>query len=79
MVKAFSKESSEEKRFEKLCEELKATAELSKKNGLYLKSVYWGGGTPTTLTAEQTAREIPTDLVQHSILLMLWLQIRDLL
>lgn len=38
---------------EKLCEELKATAELSKKNGLYLKSVYWGGGTPTTLTHEQ--------------------------
>ncbi len=38
---------------EKLCEELKATAELSKKNELYLKSVYWGGGTPTTLTHEQ--------------------------
>jgi oxygen-independent coproporphyrinogen-3 oxidase len=38
---------------EKLCEELKATAELAKKNGLYLKSVYWGGGTPTTLTHEQ--------------------------
>jgi oxygen-independent coproporphyrinogen-3 oxidase len=38
---------------EKLCEELKTTAELAKKNGLYLKSVYWGGGTPTTLTHEQ--------------------------
>ncbi len=38
---------------EKLCEELKATAELAKKNNLYLKSVYWGGGTPTTLTHEQ--------------------------
>lgn len=38
---------------EKLCEELKATAELAKKNGLYLKSVYWGGGTPTTLSHEQ--------------------------
>ena len=38
---------------EKLCEELKITAELSKKNNLYLKSVYWGGGTPTTLSHEQ--------------------------
>ncbi|MBE6748062.1 MAG: coproporphyrinogen dehydrogenase HemZ [Ruminococcaceae bacterium] len=38
---------------EKLCEELKATAEIAKKNKLYLKSVYWGGGTPTTLTHEQ--------------------------
>ena len=38
---------------EKLCEELKATAELSKRNNLYLKSVYWGGGTPTTLSHEQ--------------------------
>ena len=38
---------------EKLCEEIKVTAETAKNNGLYLKSVYWGGGTPTTLTAEQ--------------------------
>lgn len=38
---------------EKLCEELKITAELSKRNNLYLKSVYWGGGTPTTLSHEQ--------------------------
>lgn len=38
---------------EKLCEELRITAEIAKKNNLYLKSVYWGGGTPTTLTHEQ--------------------------
>ena len=38
---------------EKLCEELKTTAEIAKKNNLHLKSVYWGGGTPTTLTHEQ--------------------------
>ncbi len=38
---------------EKLCEELRITAEIAKKNNLYLKSVYWGGGTPTTLTYEQ--------------------------
>jgi oxygen-independent coproporphyrinogen-3 oxidase len=37
----------------KLCEELSSIAELAKKNSLKLKSVYWGGGTPTTLTAEQ--------------------------
>lgn len=36
-----------------LCEELKVTAKIAKHNGLYLKSVYWGGGTPTTLTSEQ--------------------------
>ena len=38
---------------EKLCEELKVTAEIVRENNLYLKSVYWGGGTPTTLTHEQ--------------------------
>ncbi len=38
---------------EKLCEELKVIAEIAKNNELYLKSVYWGGGTPTTLTHEQ--------------------------
>ena len=36
-----------------LCEELKVTAKIEKQNGLYLKSIYWGGGTPTTLTSEQ--------------------------
>ena len=38
---------------EKLCEELKAIAKIAEENSLYLKSVYWGGGTPTTLTHEQ--------------------------
>ncbi|MBR2875719.1 MAG: coproporphyrinogen dehydrogenase HemZ [Clostridia bacterium] len=38
---------------EKLCEELKETAVIARDNGLYLKSIYWGGGTPTTLSAEQ--------------------------
>ncbi len=37
---------------EKLCEELKLTAKLVKKQGLNLTSVYWGGGTPTTLEAK---------------------------
>ncbi len=38
---------------ELLCEELKATAEIARKNSLRLETVYMGGGTPTTLTAEQ--------------------------
>ena len=38
---------------EKLCEELKSISDIAKNNGLYLKSIYWGGGTPTTLTHEQ--------------------------
>lgn len=36
-----------------LCEEIKATAEIAAELGLHLKSVYMGGGTPTTLSAEQ--------------------------
>ncbi|MBQ5591832.1 MAG: coproporphyrinogen dehydrogenase HemZ [Clostridia bacterium] len=37
----------------KLCEEIRVTAEIAKSLGLRLESVYWGGGTPTTLSAEQ--------------------------
>ena len=36
-----------------LCEEIKATAEIVKNLGLRLESVYFGGGTPTTLSEEQ--------------------------
>ena len=36
-----------------LCEELKATAKAAKDLGLRLESVYFGGGTPTALSAEQ--------------------------
>ncbi|MBR5262682.1 MAG: coproporphyrinogen dehydrogenase HemZ [Clostridia bacterium] len=38
---------------EKLCEEIRVTADIAKSLGLRLESVYWGGGTPTTLSAEQ--------------------------
>ena len=38
---------------EKLITEIKATAEIANKTGLKLRSVYIGGGTPTTLSAEQ--------------------------
>ncbi len=39
--------------FEKLCEEIAVTAEIAKSCRLRLESVYIGGGTPTTLSAEQ--------------------------
>lgn len=37
----------------KLCEEIKETAKYAKENSLVLRSCYWGGGTPTTLSAEE--------------------------
>lgn len=43
-----------------LCEELKATAKAAKDLGLRLESVYFGGGTPTTLSAEQLSRVLKT-------------------
>ena len=36
-----------------LCEEIKRTAEIANKLGLRLETVYCGGGTPTSLSAEQ--------------------------
>ena len=36
-----------------LCEEIKQPAEIANKLGLRLETVYFGGGTPTTLSAEQ--------------------------
>ena len=38
---------------EKLCKELEFTAKKAKENNLRLTTIYWGGGTPTTLTAQQ--------------------------
>ncbi len=43
-----------------LCKELKITAEIAKQNNLRLETVYMGGGTPTTLTAEQLNRVLGT-------------------
>lgn len=45
---------------EKLCEEIKVTAQIAADNGLRLESVYFGGGTPTTLGAEQLDRVLGT-------------------
>lgn len=38
---------------EKLCEEIKVTAEIAKRNRLKLRTIYIGGGTPTAITAGQ--------------------------
>lgn len=43
-----------------LCKELIATAEYAKKLDLRLESVYMGGGTPTTLSAEQMRKVLTT-------------------
>ena len=45
---------------ELLCRELEYTAEIVKKLNLRLETVYMGGGTPTTLTAEQMSRVLRT-------------------
>ncbi len=36
-----------------LCEELREVARISKEQNLVLKTIYWGGGTPTQLSAQQ--------------------------
>lgn len=41
---------------DKLCEEIEITARLVKEQSLRLTTVYWGGGTPTTLEADQLDR-----------------------
>lgn len=41
---------------ELLCEEIKITAEIANSLGLKLETVYFGGGTPTTLNAAQLDR-----------------------
>lgn len=43
-----------------LCEEIKRTGEIAQKLGLRLETVYFGGGTPTTLNPEQLDRVLKT-------------------
>ncbi len=45
---------------DKLCEEIKYTSEIVRKNRLKLDTVYFGGGTPTTLSAEQLGKIMDT-------------------
>ena len=45
---------------ELLCEEIKATAQIASNLGLRLETVYFGGGTPTTLNSEQLDRVLKT-------------------
>ncbi len=49
---------------EKLCQEIRYTGEIAKKLGLKLESVYFGGGTPTALSASQL--KSVTDAVSES-------------
>ena len=41
---------------EKLCEEIRVTAQIAKENGLKLETVYVGGGTPTAVEAMELDR-----------------------
>lgn len=43
-----------------LCEEIKATAEIASALNLRLETVYFGGGTPTTLNAKQLDKVLST-------------------
>ena len=45
---------------ELLCEEIKFTAQIAKANKLKLMTIYIGGGTPTTLSAEQLTQIMKT-------------------
>lgn len=45
---------------ELLCNEIKATAQIAKDLGLRLETVYFGGGTPTTLSAKQLDKVLST-------------------
>lgn len=45
---------------ELLCQEIEATAEVAQKLGLQLETVYFGGGTPTTLSPEQLDKVLKT-------------------
>ena len=45
---------------DRLIDEIKYTAEIANKNGLRLKTIYIGGGTPTTLEAEDLSRIMQT-------------------
>ena len=54
-----------------LCQEIAHTAEVARKAGLKLRTVYFGGGTPTSITAEQLKRL--TDCVaEHFDLSQVW-------
>ncbi len=45
---------------DQLCREIAYTGELARRLGLRLETVYFGGGTPTTLSAEQLTRLLRT-------------------
>ncbi len=50
-----------------LCEEIKATAQIASNLGLRLETVYFGGGTPTTLNAQQLDTVLKTVLTSFDM------------
>lgn len=50
-----------------LCEEIKATAQIASNLGLRLETVYFGGGTPTTLNAQQLDTVMKTVLTSFDM------------
>ncbi len=60
---------------EKLCEEIEFTGKQVKECGLKLTTVYWGGGTPTTLSASQLDKVLTAiennfkldDLIEYTV------------
>ena len=45
---------------ERLCDEIRYTAQVAQQNGLQLKTIYIGGGTPTAVSADQLRRIMQT-------------------
>lgn len=56
---------------DRLCEELALTAQIAGRLGLKLRTVYFGGGTPTALTAAQLDRLMGT-VADHFDLASVW-------
>ena len=60
---------------EHLCKEIRLTADIAKEQGLRLKTIYIGGGTPTTLSAEEITAVMNTvrdsfdlsDLLEYTV------------
>lgn len=56
---------------EKLCEEIRLTADIAARCGITLRTVYFGGGTPTSITAEQL-KQLTDCVAAHFDLSQLW-------
>ena len=54
-----------------LCQEIAHTAEVARQTGLRLRTVYFGGGTPTSITAEQL-KKLTDCVAEHFDLSEVW-------